>query len=608
MRSFLPTDLVLNPAPLRSGLLAFALSLGAMLPLWAQDPAEARTPETECVQGRISDVFIDNHSIFDPVSIPEEGRLRWAYRAANAVHMRTRESFIRREVLFREGDCYNPLLLQESARILRRYRFIAAADVFSVPQPDGSRHVVIDTRDEWTTKITIGVRVEDGFRFDGASLVEENFLGRGNLVGIYHRQRNEQRATGAVVELPRVGRTGWGLELSGSRTRVGNSARQLLEHPFTGEVGTHAFRQRVSTTRDLYTWVLADDDSFSHLVLPIEEGGGELTAARRFGFPGHLLMLGAGLSTEWIRTDPLEVSQGIVDRDFGSRLEVPIDLLSPLATQVTDRRTTRANLMAGIRRIDYTERRGLDALRGLQDVATGREVVVTVGQSLAGPGDLFGRVDLFGGFASGQTVGQVHSSVEGRALQGAEGGTRDVLAELHAFLYRPIDLGLPQTLVLRAAMQGGWRVEGPFQLTLGGPDGLRGHREDAWPGGRRFLVSIEDRVLLPGPFPELMDLGLTFFGDVGRMYAADVPFGADSGWQGSVGGGLRIGFPAGSSAVIRADVAIPVGRDAPSGPVLRIHAREWIGILGEFRSGQMERVRRSGVQSEFQGVGREGRR
>ena len=71
--------------------------------------------------------------------------------------MKTRESFVRRELLFREGECFDSLRLAESGRILRSYPFIARADLFAVAQPDGSKHVVVDTQDEWTTKVDLGV-------------------------------------------------------------------------------------------------------------------------------------------------------------------------------------------------------------------------------------------------------------------------------------------------------------------------------------------------------------------------------------------------------------------------------------------------------------------
>lgn len=606
----------LRPEPASGRRVVFALLVSGLVALASGVPATARAQDipprpppiaAPCPDGRITDLFIDNHSIFDPVSIPADGRLRWAYRAANAVHVRTRDSFIASELLVGPGDCHDPVLLVESARSLRDFRFIAAADVFSVPQPDGSHHVVVETRDEWTTKLSIGVRLDEGLRFEGGSMVEENFLGRGATVGIFLRQELEQRALGGIVAVPGVGGSGLDVRLTGSRTRAGNSVGQLLEYPFPGEVGSHAFRFRHDRRRDLYNWVVPDHDSLSHLVLPVEEGGWEISAARRFGVPGHLLVLGGGLSKDWVRTDPVTNASGVVDRDFDAPVEVDPELSAPLAPQQADRTTTRINLIAGIRRVSFVQRRGLDVLRGLQDVPVGRELLLTAGRSLSDPEDFFSRVELFGGFAGRRSVGQLHATLEGRSVAGPEPSSRDLLAEIHAFLYRSFDGPLPQTLVLRGAVQAGWRIEGPFQLTLGGADAVRGLREDAFPGGRRVIVSLEDRVTLPGPFRDLVDLGLTFFGDLGRMYPGGVPLGTDSGWQGAIGTGLRVGFPAGSATVIRADLAFPLGTDVPTGPVLRIHAREWLGILGDFRSSELDRTRRTGINARFPGVARERR-
>ncbi|MEX0935572.1 MAG: hypothetical protein WD013_01625, partial [Gemmatimonadota bacterium] len=88
-----------------------------------------------CPDGRISEIFIDTHSIFDPEAIPEASPLTWAYELANSAHVSTRESFLRGELLFREGDCYDETVLRETARILRQLRFLARADVFGIPQP-----------------------------------------------------------------------------------------------------------------------------------------------------------------------------------------------------------------------------------------------------------------------------------------------------------------------------------------------------------------------------------------------------------------------------------------------------------------------------------------
>jgi len=39
-------------------------------------------------------------------------------------------------------------------------------------------------------------------------------------------------------------------------------------------------------------------------------------------------------------------------------------------------------------------------------------------------------------------------------------------------------------------------------------------------------------------------------------------------------------------------------------PVVIVQAREWVGILGSFRSLAMEEARRTGIQPRFPGVGR----
>lgn len=580
-------------------------ALGFPLGASAQEPAER--PDEACPMGRVADIFVDNHSIFDPAALPEDDRIRWAYRLANRLHVRTREEFIRRELLVREGECYDPARVRESARILREFRFIATADAFSIPQPDGTRHVVVDTRDEWTFKISVGVRFEDGLQFDGAGAVEENFLGRGITVGAFYLDRDERRDVGGLLEMPAIGSSRWDFRLDASRTRVGNSGSQLFMLPFRGEWSGFAFRQRVAARKDLFNWSLPPDQPYSHLVAPVDEGRMELTGAWRFGAPGDLLMVGTGISREWVHPGSLAEVEGVIDGEFDDREPAAPTLRNVLESQLGSRETVRANLLLGLRQVEHVQRRGLDALDGVQDVAVGREAVLTVSPALGGtgPGDAFFRTDLFGGASGEESTAQIFVSGQMRSVWGSRAGARDVLGEVHAFVYRELPGRAKQTLVLRGRAQGAWRTHAPFQLTLGGPDGVRGYGEHDLPGGRSLVLSLEDRIRIPNPFPDLMDLGLTAFGDVGRMFAGDAPFGRDSGWRGTLGAGIRIGFPAGTASVIRADLAFPIGPGGGRGPVFRIHAREWLGVAGDFRSLQMERARRSGVRGEFVGVSRE---
>ena len=51
-----------------------------------------------CAEGRISSVFVDNHSVFDLSDPDLNMRFGWAYRLANRLHPATRQSVIRREL------------------------------------------------------------------------------------------------------------------------------------------------------------------------------------------------------------------------------------------------------------------------------------------------------------------------------------------------------------------------------------------------------------------------------------------------------------------------------------------------------------------------------
>jgi hypothetical protein len=563
--------------------------------------------EEGCTQGRISHIFIDNHSIFDPATIPDEGWLRWTYRLANTLHMRTRADFIEAQLPFGTGDCYDPELVRESARILREFRFIAGADAYGVPQPDGTIHVVVDTHDEWTTKVSVVARFDEGVRFEGASLIEENFLGRGIALGLVYTQREEQRDVSVGLEVPHIRRTNWDGRLSVGATRIGELVDQKLIYPFRGELEGVAVRQEVTHRRDFFNYVLDDggEGELSHVVVPVQEERMTAGFARRFGRPGGFLVLGGGLSWERVGTGTVSQVEGVRGGDFANRVPASPEVARAMEHHLRNRQALRVNALAGLRRIRHQEVVGFDAIAGVQDLPLGREILLTLGPSLGTtgldqPSDVFGRVDLFEGARLGSAFAFLGASTEVRRESG--GAWRDLLTEARGVVYYPTrPLGSPM-IVLRSSVQEGRHTGSPFQLVLGGPDGVRGYSDTALPGGRRIVLSGEGRWHLPGPVPDLADLGVTLFGDAGRMWAGDAPHGVDSGWRTTLGAGLRVGFPAGTSSVIRFDLAVPMDGGTPRSPLLRISAREWIGLRDDTRNLNLLRSRRSGMSVEFQGI------
>jgi hypothetical protein len=583
--------------PFRLGGLAGGF-LGAGL-LLATGPAGAQ----ECAEGRISYVFIDNHEVFDTDDMEEGAPFRWAYDVANSLHVKTAEDFIQKELLFGENACYDSTLLEESERLLRRYPFIAQADVFGLRQPDGTWHVVVDTQDEWTTKLNVNVALDRGLEFRGVSLTEENLLGQGYLVGLFFREREEEKDLGGRIYTPRIFGTRLDAALQAGTTRRGHFLEQEFFYPFVGEVGRLGFRELFVHRDDIFAYSRGDRSDPEHIILPVAEQRIEVTVAGRLGRPGNLTILGLGFSNETLDFPGYPGEVEITNNgNFDDTRPATPEVTDALRTQTLHTGGTRFNLLFGQRNIRFVQRTGLDALRGVQDVEVGTDVALTVGRSVGAlstngdqPDDLYTRLHVFGGFAPDHVTVNGAFSLEGRRLfAGGEGeGWEDVLAELDALVYWQPDWVEGFTFFARLAAAGGWEMGLPFQLTLGGEDGVRGYHADAYPGARRVILTLEDRIYVKWPFPDLLDLGFTLFADAGHVWAGDVPFGRDSGLKASVGGGLRIGFPAGTRGVVRVDAALPIHTGLSLGDaILRISLVDLLGLAGGLEDRQMRRSRR----------------
>ena len=558
-----------------------------------------------CPEGEVSAVLVTPHSYLDTDDATNGGTVSWFYRVVNAIHADTNEDFLRGELLLGIGDCYDLLLVDESERLLRQLGFIDRAEVTSAPQPDGSVHVIVETWNRWTLQFEPRVRFEEGFEFAGIDITEKNVLGRGVVLRGFFRQNRERLAVGGRFETPRLLGTRWNALLEAARTRAGSSFQQGFIYPFVGEVGRYAAVQSFVRQEDLFSYNLPAGGSFTHVVQPYRRRSSEITVAGRVGRPGRLSILGVGLSREeWEYTAFTEGAEVVRDRDFGNAEPAPPEISAILAPQLRDYSTTRVNLVLAQRNLSFRRRDRLDALRGVQDVPVGGEVALVLGRSIPFLGssaanedsDFFGRIRIFGGLAPGRWVLASAVSVEGRKIfGGAENGWKDVLGEFDIYSYwRPSETSR-HTLFARLSGAGGWSLTGPFQLTLGGVSGLRGHSVDDFPGGRRLVATLEDRIYFGSPSDGFMDLGMTAFVDVGSIWEGGVPFGADSGPLATAGAGLRIGFPGGTGGVVRIDVAFPLnGPDAFGGPTFRTSA-ELLGLIRGVEDRQLRRSRRPGL-------------
>lgn len=562
----------------------------------------------QCAQGKISYIFVDNRSVFSTQEMDPDDPFLWAYELANALHVRTREDFIRNEVLFRAGECLDSLRLAETERLLRGYRFIRQADVFSLEQPDGSQHVVVDTQDEWTTRFDLGIRLDEGLKLFGFRITEENFLGRGMRLRLFLDQEREQQDVGMEFFTPRIMNTRWDGRLAAGTTRNGNFFEEGIMYPFAGEVGRIAARQSFMWRESLMSYSMGRDPEHSNLLLPFLDQRADLALGGRVGRPGNLTVFGLGLSRESLKFRRFPDNVELISKGDYSRTD-PADsaAVAAVAGQALSRTANRITLFLGQRNLAFVKRSGLDAFDRIQDVQIGTEIFFGVGRAIrasgqgeeTNPDDLHAQGTLFFGEVWPEWTVNSHLALEGRRVYGEEGGPdrwEDVFGEGDLYLYwQPRDLE-NHTFLFRASGAGGWSVRTPFQLTLGGRTGVRGYRMEEFPGGRRLIFTLEDRIYLSWPFPEIFDFGLSFFADLGTIRAAEAPFGRHSGWRGSVGAGVRFGFPPGTSKLARVDLALPLGhRSQLKDLILRISLEELLGLLPGIRDQQLLRSLRAGL-------------
>jgi hypothetical protein len=526
-------------------LLAFALDV------WAQEGGV-------CEAGRIASVGIESESVFGD---SRSGVLSWFYDAANWLHMETRESVIQRELLFREGDCFDRLRITESERLLRGYLFLQSAAVEATRRSNGDYDVQVTTRDEWSLRVVPRLELGSGPAVAGVSVTEWNIAGTGKAFEFLFASRAGRDDIGGSFFNPQFLGSRWNAGLLALSTESGWMFRETLGYPFVGLVGRWAAIQDAYYGERWFRYFVGDSKDRYELIMPMTQvaaqvGGAVRVVAAPRGRATKLASYGLTVSYE-------RLSYGDAfphDSATAAKLALSDEAVAALADlALRPREDIRLNLVVGIRGLDFIRRRGVSTLQATEDMAIGAtaDLVLGLASSAFGSSDdhVLAGLDLYGGArVRGNWFSLMRASLEARRDY-RQRTWRDMFGALqwtNIWL-----LGPGRTVTLEGRWSAGWEATVPFQLTLGGPWGLAGFAPHRFPGGARAVVRLENRYFL-GSLGRMMDLGFTAFVDGGRMWANQALFGVNSGLRGSAGFGLLIATPAGSRFAYRLQAALPI--------------------------------------------------
>ena len=518
--------------------------VGAMLVLGvAGAGGGAVVPGTPAPGTLIVSVRIDRHDVFD---LDDPATSAAPYRWVDALHILTRESFIRSLLLFKVGDALDPLRLAESELILRGTGFLNPVTISAHPAPGGAE-VVVETRDQWTIAVDLSYDVSGNRKRTGGSVSDDNLLGSGKSV-LLGRESDPERSgtTVAYKDLTFLG-SRWQIDLKNTTSSDGYARFLRVQYPFFALITPRAGG---------VDW--QQDSSQEHLWSDAKQSVKGAADTRAFE-----AWFGLRLPGEGIRTNRLIVGVfgerarfGEWRRVDGSPYPRPADrdLLGPEVGW--DHQTFRWKVVQGFRSWIRQE-----------DLPLGPNWQVTTGLSSPTFGGDRTRLRYHAALDVGRWREQTYmwalANLDGRLESGD-------LANAVTHL----ELGGAVTgaagFRLRAAADVGHNLDGDRQLTLGADTGLRGYDPNQFDGTSRMVVNVEWRHRLTGELLHVAVLGVTAFADGGRTWGARAGP-SSGGWRSDVGAGLLVEITrAAVVRILRLEVAFP---DRGGPPVFQVTSR-----------------------------------
>jgi hypothetical protein len=508
-----------------------------------EEPRPADVPsdsELEAAGAVIGKVEIDPRNIFDESDPRESNGL---YRLANHLHVRTKRSTIKAQLLFASGDKYRARTLAETERALRLLSYIYDARVVPVRYADGKVDVKVITKDVWTLSPGISFGRAGGSNSSNFNLQDSNFLGWGKTLEVSHGSTVDRTSTSVDWTDPNVFGSRWTTDLTYANSSDGTQrflrvARPFysLDAPWSTKISALRFDRTISRySRGNIV------DQFNDNETSYELSGG----------------VASGLINGWTKR-----------LIFGVRYDRNLFLTTPVAAVPAhqlppDRILSYPFVGFHILQDKYKKVGDENQIGRTEDLYFGTEVMGEVGWSNS---------------AFGADRKAIMLAV--KALRGIELTELQQLFLTSKFSSR-IEDGHARNLKGDAGAKYYWRwrtdwllyaglsgtvtdsLDPDMQLLLGGDNGLRGYPLRYESGTSRALLTVEQRFYTDWyPF-RLARVGGAIFADVGRTWGRGVIGNSDPGLLRDVGFGLRLGNTrSGLGNVLHVDFAFPLNNIA----------------------------------------------
>ncbi|MDP9014888.1 MAG: hypothetical protein M3O41_19940 [Pseudomonadota bacterium] len=484
----------------------------------------------------IGAIEFDIRQIFDAEDTRENSGL---YHFANQLHVRTRESTIRAQLLFHRGEKYRAQKLAETERNLRAVHYIYDAHVVPVRYVDGRVTVRVITKDVWTLSPGVSFGRSGGANSSSVDLSDSNLLGSGKSLALTHTSNVDRSGTGVTYADPNLFGSRWTLAGAVVNASDGNARSFALAQPFYSlDAPWSATLKASQFDRTVSRYNRGDIvDQFKR-----EEAYYELSGA-----------VSSGLIDGWTR----RIYAGVrYDRNLFAQVpgtRTPAALLPP--------QRTLSYPFVAVERLqdDFRKIGDQNQIGRTEDLYFGTHLYAEIGYSGAAFGanrnDLLIATSAAKGWQLSESTQLFLADTVNTRVDGAR--MRNFFADGTATYYWRWQ---PDRLFF-AFLNGTTThaLDPDSQLLIGGDSGLRGYPLRYESGTSRGLLTLEQR-FYTGWYPfRLARFGAAVFGDVGRTWGSGVIGNSDPGTLSDVGLGLRFGNTrSGLGNVLHIDVAFPL--------------------------------------------------
>lgn len=530
------------------------LSLGVMLLAAGIVCAQDSSPDGPAIQHKIHAIYIDTYDVFDP-RIPHYDS--FPFRVLNGIHIKTKDSFIRRSLLMKEGDVFDEDIMHEAERNLRKYTFLGDVRIESRIVGANQVDLYVHTEDQWTLELNASAGTSAGYRKFDFDVQESNFLGYGKQLGVMHYQDPERTTSGFNYQDPQFLNSRWNydtvIQSSSDGWRYVTDAIRPFYSLDTKWAYGGAWDSGTYVTKLYHKGDAAAEVDTEHRsgLFFVARSWGQRYDKKKFGI--------------LFNADNLHYPRParIILPEYSSVKEIS-ESLHPI-----DQDAYHYGAIFMLDRRHYVEETYIDNFGQIEDLPDGMAIGTMLGRSetvtslpsyfelhsmlqfsrhlndhqyLTAFADFLAHKPMAGGLNNVIFSGYAHYYVQSAGLK------------LGPLYFPRQTLGANVSAILTS------KVNAPFQVSLGENEGLRGYTFKSFTGQNLMLINLEDRIFTPLNY-RLFGIAVAAFVDSGYAWSSEDhlrfnDFGL------SAGIGLRIGLKKSQSGrVVRVDFAMPLHKN-----------------------------------------------